>query len=174
MTTQITYFDKNNNYNSPYYFGMDKDDFWIMFLKCHDRNNNRLDFIKDLERSILVKWGKCPELTSLSLCWGFSNNSEWSKVSAGYPCGDNQSRYGLPNALTQKGYPRYPETFKSWFGAPNSLGYCQTYSRLRTRCAKHFGVKVKEIPSLPISNPVKEIRNTARLREYFATRNLEK
>tara|TARA_B100000683_G_C12215506_1_gene442667 strand:- start:119 stop:574 length:456 start_codon:yes stop_codon:yes gene_type:complete len=147
MTTQIKYFDLNRNLRSPYYFGMDKDDFWIMFLKCHDRNNNRLDFIKDLERSILIAWGKDPSLTSLSLCWGFET---WAS-----------------------GAPRYPETFERWFGAPHSMGYVGTYSRLRARCAKHFGVKVKKIPALPITNPVKEIRNTAMLREYFATRNLQ-
>jgi len=171
MTTQIKYFDLNRNMRSPYYFGMDKDDFWIMFLKCHDRNNNRLAFINDLERSILIEWGKDPDLTSLTLCWHFSKSVEWSKVLGSSPCGDKQ--YGISNPLTPKGYPRYPETFQTWFGAPHSLGYCGTYSRLRARCAKHFGVKVKKIPALPINNPVKEIRNTAMLREYFATRNLQ-
>ena len=158
MTTQIKYFDLNQNMRSPYYFGMDKDDFWIMFLKCHDRNNNRLDFIKDLERCILIEWGKCPDLTSLSLCWGFEE--KWTRVNGKL-------------VDVGSGEARYPETFKSWFGAPNSLGYCQTYSRLRARCAKHFAVKTKQVPALPIRSPVPSIRSQAALSEYFATRNLQ-
>ena len=141
MTTQTYFHDLNDNYHSNYYFGIPKDDFWVLFLKCHDRNNNRLAFIKDLERSILIANGKCPDLTTLSVCWHKPTN--------------------------------HPQTFLSWFGAPRSLGYSQTYSRLRATCAKHFGVKVKKIRSLPITEPVAEIRKRAARQEYFATRNLQ-
>lgn len=139
------YINLHNNYDWKYY-GMDRSAFWKAFLQCHDRNNNRADFILDLERSILIGNGKCPQSTHLYIGWG-----EPERLSDGRPIASE---------------------FKSYMGLPNNLGYVQNYARLRKACAKWFGVDVKQLPSLPIPKPVSQVREEARRKEYFFTRKL--
>ena len=99
------YIDLSENYHT-YYYGMGRPKFWKMFLECHDRNNNRADFILDLERSILIANGKCPNSTTLQVGWH------------GYP--DRtitfQSYMGFEYLGYNGNYGRFRRSCAEWFG----------------------------------------------------------
>ena len=95
----------NDNYDWKYY-GMEQSTFWKAFLTCHDRNNNRADFILDLERSILIRNGKCPQSTQLYIGWNPKRLDTTFK-----------SYMGLPNNLGyNQNYARLRKACANWFG----------------------------------------------------------
>lgn len=137
-------------------YGISKDTFFKMFLKCHDRNDNRQDFMLDLASSILIHHNQDPASVVLATYNGLYRDPDeylWTKPVYEYDM--------------QKGYTCYK--FKSWITYRDA-----EYHSLRKRCAKHFGVSSKSLPSISMQSKAQEIMRQAELRKYFETRHVVK
>jgi len=107
-TLQPFFFNNDTNlYNHGQYFGFETEAFWKMFLECHDRNNNRGDFARDLEAQILLKHGMNPSTSNLYTHWGF----HWKSV-----CPAQSPRYPTKWDCTRQTYYRLRQRCARHFG----------------------------------------------------------